>query len=137
MIDASREGGAVILKGAYIRSGIHPMQDSKSGSTGPYTNEIIALDRYYFSVLGNDLFKKNGRVFIFRNYFRLSRWYEWIGMEKTGLQKNEFLKLAAEQVGFSVLSMRIGFFYEIIFGFPYRLKNRFIAAKGKFLVFRK
>lgn len=121
MMDASRYGGAVILRGKYVRARIHPEQDSRSIFDGSFVRELISLNKYYFVALGQNLFTRSGRLFLLKNYSRLVSAYNWLGKTNSGLTKTEFMKLAVKEGAATEWSIKLGGFYEFLFVRPYRL----------------
>lgn len=128
MMDASKAGGAVILKGKYVRARIHIEQDSKTISERSYVPELIALNRYYFHALGQNIFTKSGRLFLTRNYSRLLSAYEWSGRQKTGYTKSQFMELAIKGGGATALSIRLGAIYNLLFGWPRRFAKQLLQS---------
>lgn len=126
MMDASKVGGAVILKGKYVRTRLHLDQDSNSLSKESYISELIALNRYYFKALGQNIFKKFGRVFLLKSYSRLISAYEWSDLKASGLTKSQFIHMAIEGGATTKTAIKIGSTYYLLFGWPVRLAKKIL-----------
>lgn len=126
MMDVSKVGGAVLLKGKYVRSRLHVGQDSNSLSKESYLSELIALNRYYFKALGQNVFNKFGRLFLLKSYSRLISAYEWADLDASGLTKSQFIEMAIKGGATTKTAVNIGSVYFLIFGWPLRLVKRLL-----------
>ena len=77
VLDVAKNGCSIVLKDRYVRYRIHAGQDTSDSKSGPFINEIIALNRKYHEILGDSIFSPYGRVFIARNYKLLFQGYSW------------------------------------------------------------
>ena len=126
MMEVSKNGGAAILTGKYVRARIHPDQDSKSISTGSYVSELISLNRYYYKALGQNVFNKSGRIFLLKSYSRLISAYEWLDLEGSGLTKSKFIDMAIEGGATTKKAIKIGSTYYLLFGWPLLLAKKLL-----------
>lgn len=66
--DVARHGRAAVLTDSYVKYRLHAGQDIFNNDSGPYQNELIALRRKYRELLGEDVFTRNGRIFVMNLY---------------------------------------------------------------------
>lgn len=70
LFDVTQKGMVAVLTEPYIKYRCHEGQSS-TRKTGPFLNELIALHTRYFEYLGDNIFNRSGRIFVFNNYKHL------------------------------------------------------------------
>ena len=81
IFDSIHEAGGqiAVITDPVMQYRIHDGRDSTSWKTGPFQNEIFALNKEYLKYTGSSPFSKTGRAFISRNFIYLLNSYFWIG----------------------------------------------------------
>lgn len=124
MMEVARAGGAVLLTDAFVKYRVHPSQDSRTPSTGPYPSELLMLQRYYRGALGEDPRTRSGRTFLKRNYRNLSSDFERLRRnDPDGKEREAFFRSAIETGAASPRSLRIGRAYAALTDLPRRLER--------------
>jgi glycosyltransferase involved in cell wall biosynthesis len=121
VLSVVENNGAVLLNNNFVRVRIHPSQDSKSLVTGPFLNEILNLNKLYFTLMSDNFNKSSGRIFLKMNYFNLIRDYKWIKSKEQNISKIQFCKLAISNSSASPKSIFLGYLI-----YPYIQINRII-----------
>jgi glycosyltransferase involved in cell wall biosynthesis len=114
------DNGAILLKNNFVRIRIHPTQDSKSLTSGPYLKEILNLNHLYYNLLSDQLRKPSGRIFLKMNFFNLIRDYNWIKLKQNNISVFNFIKFTRNDYASSNKSLTIGFLL-----FPINLLERY------------
>lgn len=107
LIDVSDHGLAFVFDYPYVQYRLHDDQDSSSQASGPFYNELLALHKLYFGILGWNIFKKAGRVFL-RNIFSNIKNESKV----VGISLFEYCKMAIHEGALSYFSL---FFSAIFF----------------------
>lgn len=123
LLDVSKHGSCVILKGAYVRYRCHPGQDSAEGDSGPFADELIALHRNYHSFLGNNPFTASGRAFIANNYVYLCDEYNRIP-EKRSMTRKQYIQKAIRESASTSFTVVCGWLVMNSLGRVYALLRR-------------
>ena len=77
ILEIAKNGPSIVLTDKYlVRYRVHKGQDTKA-SNGPFSEEIINLNKLFLSILGNSIFNQYGRVFVARNFKWLKNGYGW------------------------------------------------------------
>ena len=124
MMEVTRAGGAVLLKDVFVKYRVHPTQDSRDPATGPFSSELLMLQRYYREALGEDPWSRSGRTFLKRNYRNLSSDYERLrGHDPDGRDRETFFRDALAMGAASPRSLRLGAAYAALTNLPRRLER--------------
>lgn len=134
MMDISKYGSVVILKGSYIKVRIHKEQDSNSIAKGNYIRPLLELNKFYKFKLGQNPLTSSGLLFISKNYTRLLGAYHWMGGSKSGIQRQQFFSEALRIGASSKVVLAFGFIFDIFLGLPYRLTKRALVFVNSFLI---
>lgn len=126
VIESARAGSAVLMLDPYIKYRVHSRQDSTDQSTGPFLPEVFALQRYYRTVLGEQLSDYPGRIFLRRNYRNLLREYNRLNRNSPALiSQNTFFLDAIEAGAASIRSVRYGKWYAALTHLPRHIEKEF------------
>ena len=68
LFDITEKGEVALFTEPYVKYRVHKGQDSVDRATGPYPAELMALQKKYLALLGDDLLTSRGRVFVLNNY---------------------------------------------------------------------
>jgi glycosyltransferase involved in cell wall biosynthesis len=68
LFDMACNGPVAVFTEPYVKYRCHEGQDSQSNVTGPFPDELIALHKRYFQLLGDNVFTRKGRIFVLNNY---------------------------------------------------------------------
>lgn len=124
LMEVARAGGAVLLKDVFVKSRVHPGQDSRDSATGPFPSEALMLQRYYREALGEDPWSRSGRTFLKRNYRNLSSDFERLCRhEPGGVARETFFRDALAVGAASPRSLRLGATYAALTNLPRRLER--------------
>ena len=126
VIEAAKEGAVVMMLYPYVKYRVHAQQDSTDRSTGPFLDEMLALQRYYRDVLGESLLDAPGRIFLRRNYRNLMG--DWARLDQRQNMSNDpeaFLRHAIEAGATYDRSLNIGRCYAAVTELPRRLERAF------------
>ena len=117
VLEAARDGRAVVLLDSYVKYRSHACQDSADTSTGPFLPEVLALQRCYRLFLGESALSRGGRSFLRRNYRNLV--CDFARLRQTdGMTRQQFLATAVAEGAASRKSLRIGCAYALLTGVP-------------------
>lgn len=72
LFDIAAYGSVAVFTEPYIKYRLHPGQDIMTNKNGPFANELIALRKKYYDLLGDNIFSRNSRIFL-ANTYRLMR----------------------------------------------------------------
>ena len=124
LMEVARAGGAVLLKDACVKYRVHPSQDSRDSTSGPFPSEALQLQRYYREALGENPWSRSGRTFLKRNYRNLSSDFERLCRHDPGRGTRETFFRDAVAIGAaSPRSLRIGAAYAALTELPRRLER--------------
>ena len=124
LMEVALAGGAVLLKDAYVKYRVHPSQDSRDSTSGPFPSEALKLQRYYREALGENPWSRSGRTFLKRNYRNLSSDFERLCRHDPGGGSRETFFRDAMTIGAaSPRSLRIGAVYGALTDLPRRLER--------------
>lgn len=124
VIEAALAGSAVVMLDRYVKYRVHAKQDSADQATGPFINEVFALQRYYRKVLGEQLTNSSGRVFLRRNYKNLLGEFNRLNRNSTApMSKDAFFRSAVEASAASHWSLRCGELYAALTQIPRNLER--------------
>ena len=110
LLDIAGHGATFVFKNAYVKYRLHPNQDHIDCETGPFINQVIALNRKYLYLLGSSPFTRNGRTFLSYNYKYLRSCYGWANKSNIPITQNQFIKTAVKNNGSTVLAICYGKF---------------------------
>ncbi len=108
VMDAAYYGPSIVMNDKYIKCGIHEGQDSSDNKSGPFIEQIIALNKTFHEILGDSIFTKNGRVFTARSYKWLINEYNWCTVNKETMSEYEFIEKAVKEGAATNLSIGWG-----------------------------
>ena len=110
--------------GTYVKYRVHPSQDSRDSTSGPFPSEALKLQRYYREALGENPWSRSGRTFLKRNYRNLSSDFERLCRHDPGGGSRETFFRDAMTIGAaSPRSLRIGAVYGALTDLPRRLER--------------
>lgn len=110
LFDIAGRGITFVFKNAYIKYRLHPGQDHINCKTGPFVDQVIALNRKYRYLLGGSPFTRTGRTFFSYNYKYLRDCYWWIGKNNISITQNEFMRDAVKNNGSTLPAICYGKF---------------------------
>jgi glycosyltransferase involved in cell wall biosynthesis len=124
VIEAALAGNAVVMLDRYVKYRVHAKQDSADQATGPFINEVFALQRYYRKVLGERLTGSPGRIFLRRNYRNLLGEFTRLNRNaRIPISEEVFFKDAVKAGAASMWSLRCGALYAALTQIPRKLER--------------
>jgi len=124
VIDAALAGKAVVMLDPYVKYRLHEKQDSTDQATGPFLNEVFALQRYYRKLLGEQLTDAAGRIFLRRNFKNLRNEYFRLNQNlHNPISQDTFFLHAIKAEAASTRSIQMGEFYAVLMGIPKALER--------------
>ena len=133
ILEIAKNAPSVVLADKrFVRYRVHMGQDTKSPQGGPYTEEIINLNKLFLSILGNSMFNQYGRVFIARNFKWLKNGHGWGKITDCTLEQlcnMALMKNAATQSSILFGKLR----HNIIFGLCRGLFHLFLKKNYKYV----
>jgi glycosyltransferase involved in cell wall biosynthesis len=135
MLEIAEYGSVIALNNPYIRYRCHPGQDSFDTNSGPFLNEWMALQKYYYQILGNSVFDKYGRTFLAYNYEQFMAGYNWMKSEHNRLTLNKILKQAVKDNVSTTFAINYGKCKanKIIRGTMKKITKLFVSNKLKYI----
>jgi len=119
MLDVAAVSGAALIHEPLVRYRLHPAQDSSHRASGPFPQEVIALQALYRSLLGESPLLAGGRAFLRRNWRNLveehARMQGYAGWQ---LELDQFLCDSVDGGGASRRSLTIGRAYAALTRLP-------------------
>lgn len=119
-VESSRNGGALILTNDFVKTRIHENQDSNTIISSQYSFYLLNLIKFYYELLGSNIFSKHGRVFLKNNYILFLELFNWGSLKEYSY--NEFVTLGIKNGSTSELSYRLSKFYNLLFNFNLKIK---------------
>jgi glycosyltransferase involved in cell wall biosynthesis len=120
---------ALLLPYPYVRYRLHGQQDSCDMKSGPYLDQMLALQRLYLELLGDSPWTSSGRIFLRRSLRNLLCDFRRLGLVG-GIDERNLLKRALEEGATSNRAIRIGKIYRLLTELPRRAER---TLKGWFV----
>lgn len=133
IMNIAEHGETAILAGNYIRYRVHSGQDSNANKNGPFVDQVIALNKKFHKIMGHNIFKLSGRIFLAYNYKWLINGYSWCKTENNTITLDDFIKKALENNAGTKHSIWYGKNRRNLIMLPFRIINE-IHIKNRFKI---
>lgn len=131
VIDAAREGCALVLPDRWLKYRLHPTQVSGNEGMGPFMPEVFALQRYYRELLGDSPWSRHGRIFLRRNLRNLLSDFHRLGLGRT-MSRSAYVEAAISAGAATRASVQFGAAYMALTAFPRTIERALKrAARGE------
>lgn len=122
VLDIARRGCALLLPRPYVQYRLHAQQDSCDAVSGPYLDQVIALQRMYLELLGDSPWRASGRIFLRRNLRNLRRDFFRLKGVVAG-EDSGLLQLALKEGATSCRAIRVGKLYGFGMLLPRKIES--------------
>ena len=122
-INIAAYGETAIFTENYIRYRVHSGQDSNATKNGPFVDQVIALNKKFHKIMGHNILKLSGRIFLAYNYKWLINGYSWCKAENKTIILDDFMKKALEDHSATELSIWYGKNRRNLIMLPFRIGN--------------